>query len=362
MTAKYRKVSAIAAAIFLYIPFFHAGALCLHVPQPVSLGSEDNKTAELIHDILLSEILKYEVDISDTSYHAVLLSSFKLDEGDRLLISLSAMGPSGDLIYFSTLNRTSTRITLITAVNRMLEELIPSLLASGELPYLESFLTPPPFIDSFQILSPDEGAEVYMGGESAITAVRDGRAKIEGYPLIAGVPVPVEIRKPGYRSQRVYFEKIAEGAELPFPPLEPELRSAWNFSLSTASHFTDGIGAGVGFRFFPYPDWIFIGLEQHLYGEVSGFSSQTGLIAGTYIVLPPELSFRMGLITGLKLLVNFGEEDPLDGVLNFFSLFIEYRLKRITPYLQGELNYLFGESRGYPALTAGILVPGRKRK
>jgi len=361
-----RGVPVLLIILFMSTVLMPLTALRLYVPLPVHLEEEDGKndeTVRLLHTILVAELSRYHVEVSDTDYSAVLYSAFSLEEDGRLLFSLSVLAPAGDLLHFSSIRHARTGITLINAVSRMIEELLPALLQAGELPTLDSILPPPPFIDSFQILSPDEGARVHIGGEAPAAVVRDGKARIEGFPLLIGRSVPVELRKEGYRPLRVYFDTISEGAVYSFPPLEPKLRSAWTFSWSSAR----ALGAGIGWRYFPVADWFFLGPEQYFYRRADRFGSATRLTAGSYIIQPPETPLRFGLLMAFEFDLELGEVTAIDTVFNFLTFFLEYRLGRITPYLQAELNYRFKggsgsmEPGGFAALSAGVLLPGGGR-
>ncbi len=352
--------------LFFCVVITPASALRLAVPFPVHLDQESqegDETAQRLHTILLAELSRYDIEVSGTDYSAVLYTAFSLEEGGRLIISLSVLDPAGTLMHFSTIRQARTGLTLINAVNRMIEELPPALLTAEELPPLDTILQPPPFISSFQIDSPDEGASVHIGGETAAAVVKDGKAIITGFPLLTGRTVPLEIRKEGYRPLRVYFETITGRSVYSVPPLKPELSSAWTISWST----TRARGAGIGWRYFPVADWVFVGPEQYFFGNDARFNSSTRLTAGSYIIQPPEAPFRFGLLTAFEVNAEFGEEAAIQTIYNFLTLFLEYRIGPIAPYLQAEFNYRFRgdsgstEPGGFAALSAGLLIPGGAR-
>ncbi len=141
--------------------------------------------------------------------------------------------------------------------------------------------------------------------------------------------------------------------------------------LETEAGWTAGqlIGAGVGFRVYPVPDWIFFCLSFYPYGQapVSSFGSwlfhlDSEVSVGSYLLFRPDSLFRLGASTGIGLIISEvssaaqGNPAYTDVYVNILSVWGELNLPVVSFFLRPELKLALGITSPNLLGTSFILV------
>ena len=359
---------------FLLVPLY-SQELKVFLTSPENLGTDSQEAEELsviIERPPLRSIARAgmegrpeETYISD--YTVILSWANYIDSLGYLHLFLTASDKSGEKIFFGTLGKARVDITLFNTLSSMIGELFTGFLSIATNWISGLSIEPIPLAKTIRITSPDEGAEILIGGGIGKGIVLNGESQISIAPLAAGTPLYLEVKKPGYRGYKSILILQPEKTEITLPPLVREMRFTASLSWSAARL----AGAGVGARFFIIPDWLFLGFEQYIYGLPSGtepgltLHSDSSLFAGSYIFFPPENRLRTALSMGFIAHVSRDLLDIIytDFSFNFLSLSAEYALPWFIPYLQIELYYTFKRELqffyegGHPSITAGIYLP-----
>jgi hypothetical protein len=127
--------------------------------------------------------------------------------------------------------------------------------------------------------------------------------------------------------------------------------------VETEAGWTAGqlIGAGVGFRLYPVPDWIFFCLSFYPHGQapVSSFGSwlfhlDSEVSVGSYLLFRPDSLFRLGASTGIGLIISEvssaaqGNPAYTDVYVNILSVWGELNLPVVSFFLRPELKLALG--------------------
>jgi hypothetical protein len=358
MRSRWTRAATLALLIpVLVFPAATAG-LVFFVPPPEQLNADedggDRDTAVFLHEALLADLAVRGLEIAATGYDLVLHSSFSLDQLGRLVVSVRITDPDGRITLFGRVYRARTGITLLTTISEIVDDLTAAISALPAVPSWESLFPPPPFVNRLVVSSPDDGAEVILAGAHATAVIREGAAEIVDLAILPGSAVTVELRKPGYRPLRVTFDSITGESVLAMPAMARQLRYAGTVSWSLAR----AAGFGAGGRFFVVPDWAFLGVEGYLHRESDQPWLESRILAGSYLIAPPERRLRLGYGVALELHTPLEEAPDVEVGFNFATIWMEYGLRRIAPYLQVELTYL--RSRGVATVTAGVRLPGMR--
>ena len=127
--------------------------------------------------------------------------------------------------------------------------------------------------------------------------------------------------------------------------------------LETEAGWTAGqlIGAGVGFRVYPVPGWLFVCLSLYPYGQAPASSTgnwlfhlDSELLVGSYLFFPSDSLFRLGASAGLGFIlseVSSGQTDTLDYTdvyVNVLSVWAEVNLPPVSFFVRPELKLALG--------------------
>jgi hypothetical protein len=243
---------------------------------------------------------------------------------------------------------------------KLIDDLLPALRpASGE-PRVPVVFT-----------SPDEGMEVLLSGDLSIGKITNGRASWGIDSGSAGQKVLVEKRKDGYHSASQVVT-LTPGKEIALSPLRPE----HGFALELDWTLGQLLGAGVSARTYVVPDWLFIAEGNYFFVQPPVTAAARAVIhddisvgVGGYLLLSPESPVRLGVSTGVGLLVTFltvpGFPTYSDVYVNVANVWIEARLGTAVIFLRQEYKYSLGYGMNllgqgwlinrFPPTTLGVL-------
>jgi hypothetical protein len=219
--------------------------------------------------------------------------------------------------------------------------------------------------------SPDEGMEVLLSGDLSIGRITDGRASwgIDGSS--AGLKVLIEKRKVGYHDSSQVVT-LTPGKEIVLSPLVREHRFAVELNWTLGQL----LGAGVTAREYLVPDWFFLFEGNYFYVQPPATPAPRAVIhddmsfgVGGYLGFSPESPFRLGVSTGLGVIVTLLTTEGFptfgDVYLDVANVWIEVRLGGAVLYLRQEYKYSLGVGTNllgqgwlinrFPPTTLGVL-------
>ena len=259
------------------------------------------------------------------------VTGFYRVERDRILVEIKCYNVRQKRLIAGFLERGRPGLSIYNLVNEAVLAIQPAIEADAV--SLRDLIRPSdPRLARVELLSDDEGAEVsYAGGKPAGRIV-DGRMELTA---ARGRELVLEVRKKGFHPGRAAIAVADEPTQSHVLP--PLVRATvWAAELS----YTLGqmLGVGMGARYYPLPDRLFIGLRDYLYVQHE-FERQsrpvlhndTELLVGVYPLTEPDSLFRFGVSTGLGVIVTgFSAPDmPVftDVYWNVLSGWLEINLR-----------------------------------
>jgi len=201
-----------------------------------------------------------------------------------------------------------------------------------------------PRLTEVELLSADEGAEVYLNGEKLVGSIKEGHLNIYS---IKGTDLYIELRQEGFHSGQ---EVIHLGEEIRHEHKMRKMirKTRWASEIL----YTSGQMLGLGFalRYYFLPDELFLSLEDYIYVQHS-FEAQSQpilhndirLLAGRYLFLDAHSPFRFGVSLGFGvILTGFSvPEIPVftDLYINVLNGWVEWNLDNWILYLRVEGKY-----------------------
>jgi hypothetical protein len=213
-------------------------------------------------------------------------------------------------------------------------------------------------------LSSDEGMEVlYETGDPA-GLIEQGRLTSPFVPFTAGTKVRVEKRKSGYYPDAEEIIMQEGPNEFTLRPLDKKYRNEISLYWTTGQT----LGAGAGYRYYPGPDYFFLGTDAQLhlqYGFNSGdkpvVHDDISFSAGGYFFSSYDRIFRVGLSAGMGVIITSFTTPNMpvytDYYLNYLSLFFDLNLRPWTIFFQVSGKYALEFGNFY--LDRGLLVMDR---
>ncbi|UCF96214.1 MAG: hypothetical protein JSV89_13620 [Spirochaetaceae bacterium] len=210
------------------------------------------------------------------------------------------------------------------------------------------------------LLSNDEGARVYLGPDQRLGTIENGKLVIE---VPANTQLKIETTKPGYHTNREYFEVNNQSAEIRLRPLFK--RTRFGFELfSTSSQL---LGIGAGFRLYVVPDYIMFKADDYIYFSIgsggedstSAFHNDFRIQFGSYLFAPPSRRVRFGVATGIGIILSALEKSNAQSENSTFydfywdvvDLWIDFNWQKGAVFFKVETKYALG-------LGVCLLEPG----
>ena len=313
------------------------------------LGYSDVELTEGTKAIAVGEALDVQV----------VVTGFYRIEGGRIVLELKAYDVLQRAFITGVLRTGTVDLSMYTLIDTAVARMLPE---------IRLFSVDPGSIDVQQVkeitlFSQDEDAEVYLAGEQFVGRVRQGALTLPYFPLAVGSTIRVVTRKEGYYPHE---QEIA----IREPRVEETLkrltrRTRWATELTWTTNQL--LGFGLAQRWYPLPDILFLALEHDFYlqhgltaADRAVIHNDLTLLVGGYPFSPVDAAFRLGLSTGLGMIVTYFTlpDQPVftDFYWSVINTFVEWNFPRLTLFLGSEMKYAFGA--GTNLLSQGIVGEG----
>jgi hypothetical protein len=230
--------------------------------------------------------------------------------------------------------------------------------------------TSPIPLPELSFLSPDEGMEVLVEGETPAGVIEDGRLSWAAGDLAKGTRLTVTKKKAGFHTAQ---QTVRVKPEIQLSPLAKETRQ------SAEVDWTLGQLVGLGFavRGYAVPDTLFTWISGYLFLQLPStsagmpfFHSDVGTGVGAYVFFPPSSPVRLGVSTGLGAIFSFqpiaAAHPYVDFYLDVVNWWVEANIKGITFFFRQEWKFALGlannllgrdwvmVANSFPPMTIGI--------
>ncbi len=196
--------------------------------------------------------------------------------------------------------------------------------------------------------SPDEGMEVILSGDVDIGQVSGGRVSWPVTGVAPGTKIVVEKRKTGFHTDRQTVTLVT-GKEIPLTRLTPLHASSVEYSETIGQL----IGVGAAMRAYMIPDWLYFSIGGYPWIQPpasvalrAAFHFDEELNLGGYVIFSPGSPFRLGLASGVGLVLTFmstpGFPVYTDAYVDLARISLELDLPRVAFFIRPEFRYALG--------------------
>jgi hypothetical protein len=343
---------------------FHLLSSDMWSPEAARLKLDPDRVTEASQAIILGE--KAGADMA--------VSGFYWKENDRILISLQCWDVKAGTLITGFLHTWRFNLGFYNSIHAEIADLVQKVvfLRAPRLITLKNDVR----VDEITFTSPQNGMEVLIEGRKSVGRIENGALVFQTDGMSAGTPFMVEKRQDGYHTLQQTVIAAPQVALTPLPKAN---------NLSLEIDWTGGQleGAGAALRWYPKPDWIMVNFSEYLYTQIPfvpnaswPIHADTELLAGFYLVQPPEAGFRFGFSSGVGTIFTWIPATTLpiftDVYLNLFSMWGEWKtgwgfpmFVRIELKLPMEVGYhLLRANQGpmqwgqyLPPITLGAVIP-----
>ncbi len=256
--------------------------------------------------------------------------------GGRLSVQLKGYDVAARRIVAAVSARSRGGLSLYAETQQAVDRLVAALQAAAPLVAAGDARASTP-MTRVTLLSPDEGAVAYLGGEEEAGTVVAGAVTVQ---LPLGTVLDVELRKPGYHTARV---SAGAEEEQEVPALVPE--TWWSAGvLLTADRL---LGGGITARRYLRPDRLYAGLEEYLYKPFPddrgrGLRNDLQVLLGAHLASSPGASGRVGVAAGIGVeVLNLAGDEPVlvDVYVNALSVGLELNTPRWLAFARVQAGY-----------------------
>ena len=204
-------------------------------------------------------------------------------------------------------------------------------------------------VEGIILRSSDEGMEVTYETGDPFGKVTDGVIRPPYVPFLVGSVVQIRKSKPGYYPAAEQLTLGAGVSDITLKPLDRKYRN------ETSLYWTNGqaLGAGIGYRYYPNPDYFFAGADFQSYaqydfqkGNRPVLHNEFSVNIGSYLFSSYRSRFRLGISAGAGVIVtSFTVPDmPVytDYYINFANLFLDINLRPWTFFINSYGKYSLG--------------------
>jgi hypothetical protein len=229
-------------------------------------------------------------------------------------------------------------------IARTVEDLLPQIRLIGQPPAFPQ----PAQAERITLLSPNNGAEILLGGAQPVGAIEDGSLVLPPIPFPLGSPITVEKRLAGYHPSRESLLIREPVQAFKLRPLRRQTRWA------TELNWTYGqvLGFGLAQRYYLKPDITFVAAEHYFYLQhnfnsgLPVYHHDLRALFGAYVFTGPDSVLRLALSTGVGLIVSYfsfpGQGAYTDFYLNLINVSLELNFPHLLVYVRPEGRYALG--------------------
>jgi hypothetical protein len=296
----------------------------------------------------------------------IAVTGFVRIEDSQIICGLKGYESKDGRLMVSVLKRGGAGLKVFSMINAAAAELIPGLTEPAPPPVeavkqvtrelavrtLTTEYRPVEMGKLIQVtlLSPDEGAEVFLAGQERVGVIEEGRLSFEAK---AGTRLLLEVRMPGCYDREVEVQLRDQDRRIRLTALQPEESSGVELEV----YFPQLLGLGAAYRHLILSGRMFLRAENYLYAQYPAhlinlrslpvLHNDIRLLLGGYILMPEASSFKVGLALGgggtlTKLVRPLGSPFYLDLYINTLVTWLEYRFRRVTVFYALEDRYVLG--------------------
>lgn len=217
-----------------------------------------------------------------------------------------------------------------------------------------------------------DGASVYLSDTDLMGTISGGELILPFHPLALNQELKVTVQHEGYYDQEEVIVLDQGEIGVKIGELYKAAIAALDFYYTPPSF----IGAGIGVRFYPIKDDLFIELKSYFFG--SGlfddtrnvmFHNELTLKVGYYPVLKGNRKLRFNINTGIGMLNSIvmdsttSEETAttyFDWYISMVEVAIELNLPKVSLYLSPEVRYYNPGNPGEKALLPSGMLDSSK--
>ena len=256
-------------------------------------------------------------------------------------VHITAWDINGEKEITSERNVSKSEVTQYIMINSSISKVVRKLTDE----YGVDIVQKEPKVRKITFLSNQDGMKVYMANGDFLGEIDNSVLTITGVEYDIGTKLLIIKELDGYRPGEQYIFLDKEKSAVPLS----DLVKAQNMALEFNWTYTQLMGVGTGFRFYPIPDWLYISFDSYFYLQ-EDFSTPSGLemthsdmrlLAGLYLGFGPENLFRISASLGLGFILSYPlNSDNLyfDTYINALNLALELNFDKWSLYLRPELR------------------------
>ncbi len=271
------------------------------------------------------------------------ITGFYTVDSDRILIQIKCYNVKQNRLIASFFESGRLGLALYNLISSAVVTMRPKVEAGmNPLPAAERLSDPR--LTEIELLSADEGAEVYLNGEKLVGSVQEGQLSIYS---IKDTDLHIELRKEGFHSGREVIH-LEEGIRHEYRVRRMVRETRWASEIL----YTSGqmLGLGFGLRYYFLPDEFFVSVEDYFYVQHSFevrsqpiLHNDIRLLAGRYLFLDPYSRFRFGVSLGLGVILTGFSVPDIPVFADFYVIvlngWVEWNLDNWMLYLRVEGKY-----------------------
>jgi hypothetical protein len=279
----------------------------------------------------------------------LVVAAFYRTEDDAVVVQFVLIDAVVDIVVGGVLSRQRLGLTIATAVDSAIEDLVPGLERWERDQDLLRRGPPADKVERIFVFGEQEDVRVRFA-ELEVGTIQGGQLLVPFSPYPIGSVIPLTLQKAGYHSQTVEVALEARRVETEIP----RLTAASSIGLSVLWTSSYVAGAGLGVRYYVEPDLFYVlGEHYRVFGGGDGprdvWSADSRIAIGLYMAPPQSLlrpygEFGGGFIqTDLEAQDSRLRDDPL--YLDFYTgvaVGLELSLGRLKPFVRAEVDYALG--------------------
>jgi hypothetical protein len=307
-------------------------------------------------------------DLAVTGYFTV--------QDDKIYISLQCWDVAAGALAAGLQQTARFNIAFYSSLHDKVSAMLPEIRLQGRPAEIAS--TPvgtaaaarQPTVSDLTFLSPDEGMDLYVAGDTRIGTISQGKFVWRSAGLVPGSRFSVEKRKSGYHPSS---QTVRASSEIRLSRLEGENKHA------VEADWTLGqlLGLGAALRLYFQPDTTFSYVSNYFFLQPALTSAGSPVVHddlsigfGTYLIFPPESWIRLGVSAGVgsifSSLTGPTSQGYTDFYLDVFNWWVETRVLGPVIFLRQEWKYDIGGGSSllpnrwlmvsqFPPMTLGVM-------